>query len=726
MAKRCMGCMEEFQEDFHFCPNCGYEDGAPPKEAYHLKPGSMLKGRYIVGRVLGFGGFGVTYIGYDTVLNHKVAIKEYLPGEFATRMPDQQSLTVYSGEREEQFIAGMEKFLDEARRLAKFQSEPGIVHIYDCLEENYTAYIVMEYLEGESLKDKLDREGKLSVDEALKILLDVLKALEAVHAVGIIHRDIAPDNIYITKDGIVKVLDFGAARYATSKHSKSLSVIIKPGYAPVEQYRSRGDQGPWTDVYAAAATFYKMVTGETPEDSMERAVKDTVKPISKYVHIPKNIETAVMNAMNVKIEDRTKSAKAFADELKAAEVKRVVAKEKKADTGKWSLGMKVIVAVCAVAVGIALAAAAFIQFTTAGPAGTEIPEGQVRVPNLVNQERETAIEMGKEAQLNVQIYDKQYSNEITADRVLSQETREGTLVALNGTLRVVISAGIEKTYVPDFTGMTREDVEAQLLDVGLKGVFTESEGLTPPGTVVSQGIPADTQVDTGTELPLEISMGIEGGDSSIEVTVPDLTGRDYNEAAQEMIGSYIYLARTTEYSDTVPRGMIISQEPAPGTVIHQTETVNIVVSEGREMVHVPDIQYKSEEEAMELLEENGLAGESREEYSDNVAAGSVTRQETAPGESVEKGSTVVFYISLGPQPVQQQPVRQTQPRTQAPQTQAPVTQAPPQTQAPQTTAAPTTQAPQTQPQTQAPTQPTKVVPDQKLDDDIGLLEQWMN
>ena len=695
MAKRCMGCMEEFQEDFHYCPKCGYEDGAPPKEAYHMKPGSMLKGRYIVGRVLGFGSFGVTYIGYDTVLNHKVAIKEYLPGEFATRMPEQQALTVYSGEREEQFEAGMEKFLEEARRLANFKTEQGIVHIYDCLEENYTAYIVMEFLEGETLKEKLDREGKIGVDEAVRILLDVLKALQDVHEVGIIHRDIAPDNIYITKNGTVKVLDFGAARYATSHHSKSLSVIVKQGYTPIEQYRSRGDQGPWTDVYAAAATFYKMVTGETPEDSMERAVKDTLKPISKYVHIKKSVETAVMNAMNVQIDGRTKSAKQFADELRAAEVKRVIVKEKKADTGRWSLGMKIIVAVCAIAVGIALAAAAVAQFTTAGPAVAEIPEGQVRVPNLVNQERETAIELGRQAQLNVQIYDKQYSNEITADRVLSQETREGTLVALNGTLRVVISAGIEKTYVPDFTGMEREDVEAMLLDVGLVGVFTESEGLTPPGTVVSQGIEADTQVDTGTELPLEISLGVEGGDSSISVTVPDLTERDYEEAAQEMIGDYIYLARTTEYSDTVPRGQIISQDPAPGTQIHQTETISVVVSDGREMVHVPDIQYKSEDEAISLLEENGLTGERHEEYSDNVAAGTVTRQETAAGESVEKGSTVVYYVSLGPEPVRQQaPTRQTQPRTQAPQTAAPQTQ--PQTPAPTpapTTAAPTTQAP---------------------------------
>ena len=141
MERRCMGCMEMYDEQYEICPHCGYVYGTPPKEAYHMTPGSLLAGRYIVGRVLGFGGFGITYIGYDQVLQTKVAIKEYMPGEFSTRMPDQQMVTVYSGEREEQFREGMMKIIDEARRLARFQDEPNIVHIYDCFEANNTAYI---------------------------------------------------------------------------------------------------------------------------------------------------------------------------------------------------------------------------------------------------------------------------------------------------------------------------------------------------------------------------------------------------------------------------------------------------------------------------------------------------------------------------------------------------------------------------------------------------------
>ena len=196
------------------------------------------------------------------------------------------------------------------------------MHILDCFEANNTSYIVMEYLDGESLKEKIEREGKLSLDYSKDIILKIASAMKKVHKEGIIHRDIAPDNIYILKDGTVKILDFGAARYATTKHSKSLSVIIKPGYAPEEQYRSRGDQGTWTDVYALAATFYKMITGITPEDAMERSVNDKLKKPSKLgLNIPKPTETAIMNALNLRIEDRTKNMDEFEEELRAAEVK---------------------------------------------------------------------------------------------------------------------------------------------------------------------------------------------------------------------------------------------------------------------------------------------------------------------------------------------------------------------------------------------------------------------
>ena len=224
MSRRCLGCMEMFGEEFELCPHCGYIVGSRAEEAIHMEPGTILAERYIIGKVIGYGGFGVTYIGWDAKLEQKVAIKEYLPSEFSTRIPGQSQVSVFNGAKNEQFVSGLNKFVDEAKRLSKFQKEDGIVRIFDCIAENDTAYIVMEYLEGETLAERLKREKTIPEQEAVNILMPVMKSLEVVHKEGIIHRDIAPDNIFITNDGKVKLIDFGASRFATTSHSRSHAV----------------------------------------------------------------------------------------------------------------------------------------------------------------------------------------------------------------------------------------------------------------------------------------------------------------------------------------------------------------------------------------------------------------------------------------------------------------------------------------------------------------------
>ena len=455
MKTRCMGCMEEFEDQFDICPYCGYVKGTPAREAYHIIPGTVLHERYIIGKVLGFGGFGITYLGYDRLLNMKVAIKEYMPSEFSTRMPTQTVVTVYSGEKEEQFQAGLKNIIEEAKRLAKFQNEPDIVHVFDCFQENNTAYIIMEYLEGETLKERLQKAGKLPLEEAMPIVLTVLMALQKVHKEGIIHRDVAPDNIYLLNDGGVKLCDFGASRYATTKYSKSLSVIIKPGYAPEEQYRSRGDQGPWTDVYALAATFYKMLTGVTPEDAMERKAKDNVKRPSKMgVQIPKNIETAIMNAMNVKIADRTQSAMEFEQELLAAEVKeREVTKDK--DPGlsvpKWILAGAGGIVAGMIVLAVLIGTGVIKMNTSFFNIESKINDGQVRVPNLINEYVDEAQTQCDEIGLQMRVADnKEYDKVIPADKILLQNpsNKEVQVMAKGGEIVVTICGGIEMITVP--------------------------------------------------------------------------------------------------------------------------------------------------------------------------------------------------------------------------------------------------------------------------------------
>ena len=708
MLIRCLGCMQRYEDDQRKCPYCGYVRGTAPEEAYHIRPGTILSKRYLIGRVLGFGGFGVTYIGYDMTLDKVVAVKEYLPGEFATRMPHQTRLTIYPGEKQEQFSAGKEKFLDESRKMVRFQHVPEVVHVFDCFEENGTAYIVMEYLEGESLKQKLERDGRMTVEEALPIILDVLHALEAVHAEGILHRDVAPDNICLTKDGRVKLLDFGAARFATTTHSRSLTVLIKPGYAPEEQYRSRGDQGTWTDVYATAATFYRMITGITPDDALERAARDMLRPPSKCgVKIGPNTENAIMNALNVKVQGRTQTAKDFENDLMANVVKRVNVRADTADTGKWPLWSKILLGTAAAgALVFGVLSATVLRPDSEDDMGAvAVEEGYTRVPNVVNQEREEAIHIAEDAGLLLQIYDKQYSNEIQRDRILKQEPGDAETVEKDSALRVVISAGIERTIVPSVIGMTREAAEKLMKDADLIPEMKEVEYAAAPGTVISQSLDGDSSTDTGTEVLLEISTGLPGGDAAVMETVQDLTGQAFEEASREQAKHYLYLVNTgTEYSDEFAAGQIIRQDAAAGSQLPQNSAIQVVVSLGRELLPVPDVVNKRRAEAEELLRNAGFVPVVREEYARNVEKGSVTRfaEEITEDTRKEKGSEIVIFVSMGQEP--KQPVqsgggsgsgggRQSEQPAAAPaQTAAPPTQAPapPPTEAP---APPPTQAP---------------------------------
>lgn len=312
----CLRCMAD-KGDAVICPSCGCT-GDMPTSPQHLEPGTILRGKYLLGRALGQGGFGITYLARDLDLNLILAIKEYFPRDFTTRVAGETQVTIYnSGDSIEFFNQGRDKFLEEARTLARFDEHPNIVSIRDFFRENGTAYFVMNYIEGITFKEYINEQGgRLSFDQALQVMMPVIDALVQIHSVGVLHRDISPDNIFITQKGIVKILDFGAARNAMGEHSKSLSVILKPGYAPEEQYRSKGNQGPWTDIYATAATFYRAVTGQVPPDALDRLAQDTLqKPSQLGINIPTHSEEVLMKALAVRSSERYSSMKEFQSEL---------------------------------------------------------------------------------------------------------------------------------------------------------------------------------------------------------------------------------------------------------------------------------------------------------------------------------------------------------------------------------------------------------------------------
>ena len=312
----CYNCFQERETPEGACPYCGF-DLAENREKYPvaLPAGTVLNGRYIVGRVLGQGGFGVTYLALDTQLNARVAIKEFLPGEIATRIGT--TVSVMSGDKTTDFTYGAERFQEEARTLAKFIGHPNIAGVSSYFNENDTSYFVMDYIEGISFKSYIANQGgKVSVDEALNVMIPVLRALTAVHAEGFIHRDVTPDNIYISKDGNVKLLDFGSARYSIGDKSKSLDVVLKVGYAPKEQYIRRGRQGPYTDVYSCAACFYAALTGYLPPESLERMDHDELIPVSQAgIDIPEWLDRAILKGLAVQPEDRFQTAAEFLDAI---------------------------------------------------------------------------------------------------------------------------------------------------------------------------------------------------------------------------------------------------------------------------------------------------------------------------------------------------------------------------------------------------------------------------
>ena len=320
MSDTCYNCFLE-KPDAGSCPHCGYDSsGEAGKYPLALKQGAILNGRYTVGRVLGQGGFGITYLAQDYQTRERVAIKEYLPTEFVGRTQGTYAVQVYSGDRRENFEYGKTQFLNEAKTLAQVQGNEHIVRVFRYFEENNTAYFVMEYVDGPNLDEYMkEKGGRLSPEDACRLLLPVMEAMDWVHQKGIVHRDIAPDNILIARNGCAKILDFGAARYSTGEKSKSLDVILKHGYAPKEQYQRHGRQGPFTDVYAMAATFYHTITGKTPPDAIDRLEDDAlIPPTTLGIRISDEAEEVLYKALEVAAIDRFQSMGQFAAELKAA------------------------------------------------------------------------------------------------------------------------------------------------------------------------------------------------------------------------------------------------------------------------------------------------------------------------------------------------------------------------------------------------------------------------
>lgn len=300
--------------DSEKCPSCGFSKSEYEHDLTVLSVGSVLSDRYLIGKVIGKGGFGITYLAYDMKLECKVAVKEYYPYGLASRDSGSTQVIPTSRENKETFKSGADKFYDEARLVAKFNTHPNIVSVYDFFYGNDTVYFTMGYLEGMTLKSYLSNNGPLTAGQALYVANEVSNALIAAHSANILHRDISPDNIMICDNGTIKLLDFGAARQVLAEGSHSLSVILKQGFAPIEQYQKKGNQGPWTDIYSLGATLYYSLTLDLLDDPMSRLDNDEEYSGSNH-GIDEQLWQVIRKATMLKTGERYQDIFSFRDAL---------------------------------------------------------------------------------------------------------------------------------------------------------------------------------------------------------------------------------------------------------------------------------------------------------------------------------------------------------------------------------------------------------------------------
>ena len=326
IIKRCPLCGEELEPGLGMCMNCGAvleedsesADGAHDSREEHasasseriagahlLPAGTLLNDRYLIKGLIGQGGFGITYEGTDTKLGSRVAIKEYYPRVLADRHNSVSlGVSVSTKDDEQYYKDGLEKFLTEARNQAQFLGLENIVYVSDYFQANNTAYIVMEYLDGVTIADYIKEHGPMSFNRSMTYMVPIMNTLEKIHEKHMIHRDISPSNIMILRDGRVKLLDFGAARDVSSE--KSMSVIVKANYTPIEQYSSQRDQGPYTDIFALCGTIYTMLTGLAPAGIYDRMTnaKALTLPSALGVDITREQEQALMQGLALNPEYR--------------------------------------------------------------------------------------------------------------------------------------------------------------------------------------------------------------------------------------------------------------------------------------------------------------------------------------------------------------------------------------------------------------------------------------
>ena len=598
-----------------------------------IKEGVILGKRYeILGRV-GSGGMADVYKGKDHKLNRYVAIK-----------------VLKSDYRSDQVF--IKKFLSEAQAAAGLM-HPNVVNVYDVGQDRGLYYMVMELVEGITLKDYIEKKGRLSAKETVSIAIQMVTGLQAAHNQHIIHRDIKPQNIIISKDGKVKVTDFGIARATTSTQTISTSVMGSVHYTSPEQARG-GVVDEKSDIYSIGITLYEMVTGHVPFDgdstvsvALKHLQEQITSPAEEVEDLPYSLECIIMKCTQKNPNLRYHDCASLLLDLKRSLVDPdgdfvVLGAGASSDTDKT--------------VVMSTEELEQVQNRQYGR-GDDYDDDEDEDGDEYDDDEEDDDDYGRRRQ------DRRRKKNVNSDTKRIMKILmivAGVVVALLILFLVANAAGFfsgpgltqqeeETVKVPDLRGMTEDAAKEELKKYDL-GIRVENErqpsNQYEEGEVMSQDPSPDEEVEKHTTVTVVLSSGEEAKTTK----VPNVVGRDESEA-EEMIqdANLTVVHGEAQYSDDVDEGEVISSSPEAGTEVDEGTEVTIVVSLGAQPATVPELRGKQASAAESALSDAGLNGSSSEEYSDDVPEGQVISQSIDPGEKVDKGTTVSYVVSRGPE-----------------------------------------------------------------------------
>lgn len=722
---RCWACMEPLEEGQKICPKCQYQNELYYANPRCLKPGTLLNNRFYVGIVLGEGGFGVTYIGWDTILDMTVAIKEYFPANVASRdctASLTNDINIFGGRSEQEYKLGLERYIREARTLSKFHDLHGIVDIRDFFHENNTAYLVMEYLKGPTLEEHIKQYGRMKPEYVFQIMKPVMRSLEKIHQAGMVHRDISPDNIMLS-DGCIKLIDFGAARLANNDNNKSLTVVLKRGFAPEEQYRSNGKQGPWTDVYAICATIYYMLTGKKPPESIERTYEDTLQSFDELeIPVDKEKSDALMKGLAPIYQNRYQSIRDLCNDLysdseippsqqfrKDQELLEIVEQEELEEESKKEVQKAIEDSIRireekknekeipelmeydqSESIAIWKNTKEPDNFASAKeeqvkppvdikPEEPPKPEADVKPEKLPKPEADVEPVQLPKPEADVKPEEPPKSE---ADSKPAESSKHVAVSKDIDSLKPVNPKKETDSRKSGYSGAKENDRSPRKIVITIAAILGVVI-IVVAGRMIYKGMSPSKPVQNETKKessvdPSTSADALSETDNTVQTTEPveEITMVDVKkktlQAAKAAINSLedqqLQVTASQEYSDKIKKGCVIRQSISAGEKFEKgtKSDIKLVISKGSKPVVVPSVLNIDKEKAIKKLHRKGLKYKILSyQYSSSYKKGAVMQQKIAAGKTVKKGKMVGLVISDGAKPVAQTSTSaQSQTRTQ--------------------------------------------------------------